>query len=636
MAEGVSMSPPAPAVLAPPVEDSAAITANDAVVRRIEAVADRFAAAGSAEDAAACAQIGSMIAWMNHPGRFASAPFERVLRPGARALAPVSCPAVPDDPRRILHVMTEGYTTGGHTRLAWRWMLADSERVHGLALTRHRPVPKTLIDAVAERGNEPIHACSPDATLLERAQQLRAAAAGYHLVLLHAHPDDPVPSLAFGAARGTDTSRPPVVLVNHADHCFWLGREAADLVVSHRELGSKIAREQRGVPVARTALLPLPLAGATASGDRETARRELGIAPDQVVLLTVGSAYKFVPVGGPHFLDAAEPVVARNPEAVLLAIGPSDSGRFLEARQRTGGRVRALGGLASIDHLYAAADVYLESYPCSSGTAVREAAAYGSAVLTFAPDPVEAEMLGSDSSLADVWQRASTVEEYVDLATELIRDGAARAAWGDAARESVAESHDEARWVEGVEHVYRRAIKLGPVDACELDEPNEELCRYDTIVHRIHAYSGKQVPLDQASGETERLELVAQSTAVRLAYGSLVGAIGLPAQRGQFAKALAAPVADAAQVWRLVDEFRRLARTAVATGFAMVAAPASVDELVPLIEAALASGPDVDIDLVVHEDPLSANDPGTLLVRADGDAFGSLSEDEFPLQLRLV
>jgi hypothetical protein len=629
------MSAPARALLAPAPEsvpDGAAIAATEAVVRRVEAVAERFAAAGAHEDAAASAQVAATIAWMDHPGRFASATLERVLREVAATIPalPYEREAAAGGHERVLHVLTEGYETGGHTRLAWRWMLQDARRMHALALTRPRPVPRSLADAVARRGDVTVDVPDPAATLLDRAQRLRALATGFDVVLLHVHPDDPVPSLAFaGPGR-----RPPVMLVNHADHCFWLGREAADLVVSHREVGSKITRERRGMPAERTALLPLPLEGAPACGDRERARSELGIAPGQVVLLTVGSDYKFGPIGGPHFLDAAEPVVAANPEAVLLAVGPEDAGRFAEAHTRTGGRVRALGNLASVAPLYAAADVYLESYPCSSGTAVREAAAHGTPVLTFAPDPVEAEMLGSDVSLASVWQRAESVGEYASIAAELIGDPAARARWGEAARESVADCHDDAVWAALVDDVYRRASTLGAVRPDELRAPAGELTRYDTIVHRIHACTGKQIPLDRATAVANQLELAARSRSARIAFGSLAGPVGGPEPRMRYPVALAAPVADAAVVDATVAEFRRLALGGLVESFRLAVASAHVEAVVPLVQTAIAAGPDVDIDLVTADDPELAYEPGTLLVTVEGDAFGELAGDDYPHQHR--
>jgi hypothetical protein len=229
-------------------------------------------------------------------------------------------------------------------------------------------------------------------------------------------------------------------------------------------------------------------------------------------------------------------------------------------------------------------------------------------------------------SLSAVWQRAEDVSDYGRLAGELIGDPVARARWGDAARESVAESHDEGLWVATVEDVYRRAAAVGPVEAAELEEPCEELTPYDTIVHRIHACTGKQIPLADASTEAGRLELASRSRAARLAFGML------GEQRLRYPLALAAPPADADVVSALVDEFRRLAGAGLVERFTMVVQPALVDEVVPLIEAALAAGPDVDIDLVAIDDLFDANEPGTLLITAEGDAFGPMPADGYPHQ----
>ncbi len=624
------MSAPAPAVLQP-TSDVRAMREHDGLVRRIETTAERFAAAGNFEDAAACAQVAANIGWMNHTGRFGSERLEEVLRAGAATIRPLPY-ARPSagEPKRILHVLTEAYATGGHTRLAWRWMEQDSTRVHGLALTRPHPVPDALAEAVASRGGIPIDVPVAGSSLFERAQRLRALAAGYDVVLLHAHPDDPVPSLAFGGPG----ARPATVLVNHADNFFWLAREVADVVASHRQVGSRLASERRGLPSERTLLLPLPL-GEPPTADpaaRDRARRELGIGPDQVVLLTVGSEYKFEPIGGAHFLDAAEPLVARHPEAVLIAVGPPDVGRFAQARQNTGGRVRALGGLASIDHLYAAADIYLESYPCSSGTAVREAAMCGSPVVTFAPDAMESEIVGSDASLANVWQRAQTVEEYLDVASELITDPAARARWGGVARESVLESYDNESWVDDVEQVYAAALAAGPIDLDELSPVDDDLTGHDSIIYRIHAYSGKHLPVAQLSMIADVLDTASRSPAIRKALGTLAGAGCRPDLRMRYPLALAAPSADAAVVDATLSEFRMLSRVGIVEGCTITAPGALLDGLVPLIEAALEAGPELDVDLVPAEDPRHAYAPGTLVVRVDGDRFGALPPDDYPLQ----
>ena len=77
------------------------------------------------------------------------------------------------------------------------------------------------------------------------------------------------------------------------------------------------------------------------------------------------------------------------PDAVVLVVGPDDAGAWAEARARTGGRLRALGRLDDPSVVLAAADVFLDAYPCSSLTAALEAAALGVPVrqLPAAPPP---------------------------------------------------------------------------------------------------------------------------------------------------------------------------------------------------------------------------------------------------------
>ena len=86
--------------------------------------------------------------------------------------------------------------------------------------------------------------------------QLRALARDTaSLVVLHTHGEDVVPAIAFGAAGG-----PPVTLVDHSAHSFWVGVSAVDLVLNCR--GSTLERRwtlhHRGA--ARCATVPIPLA----------------------------------------------------------------------------------------------------------------------------------------------------------------------------------------------------------------------------------------------------------------------------------------------------------------------------------------------------------------------------------------
>jgi hypothetical protein len=598
------------------VDDARALDANRRALASLEEACERFFGAGRHEDAAAAAELAGRLAWMNHPGVFASARVEDVLTAIAaeRFSWPAPALAPTDGPQRVLHVLTEGYDTGGHTRLAWRWMLEDDEREHSAVLTRQRvPMPEPLAAAVRDRGGE-LLTLPPTAQLLERAAALRALALTFDVLVLHPHPDDPLPLLALSAG-----ARPPIVVENHADHTFSLGRALADAIVSPRPVGDLLASTRRGIPAERSAVLEVPLSGVEPGAvDRAAARRELGLPDDVPVLLTVASHYKYEPVAGIHLLDVVEPALRAVPDALLLAVGPHDVDRWAAAREATGGRVRALGRKSDLAPYYAAADGYLESYPFSSLTAVSEAAAHGTPVLAFAPDAGEAEIYGSRAT--DGWQRAHTPADYAERLIELLTDAAARERWGRAAKDVVAGARDGAAWRERVEELYARAARLGPLRREELTPPVEAAdagASHDLAVLRLHAHSGSAIPADVVRRITAQVAAAARSDEVRGLFGSLAGPAGVPEQRARYDRAFAAPGPDAGAIAATVEQLRALDAAGAAAQCLLGVAPEHVDVAIPLIEAALAAGEDFDLELVACADPAAyAAAPGTLLVAA--------------------
>lgn len=71
----------------------------------------------------------------------------------------------------------------------------------------------------------------------------------------------------------------------------------------------------------------------------------------------------------------------------------------------------------------------------------------------------------------------------------------------------------------------------------------------------------------------------------------------------EYPVALAAPTLDAAEVGATVQAFRDLLASGVSRHALVAVAPADLDRAVPLLEAALAAGPDIDVELVTAEDP---------------------------------
>ena len=270
----------------------------------------------------------------------------------------------------MLHVATQLYGTGGHTQMLSSWLRLDRAREHHVCVTGQevRDVPDKISRVLA----------GPDALtllddgrprLLDRAARLRELALDHDQVVLHVHPNDVVPAIALALPPG---ERPEVLLVNHADHVFWLGVHVADRIVNLRTSGARLNVERRGIPEARNALLVRPLVMRDRRLSRSAARAELGLPPDALV---VAERRRHLQVRRRRRRDAprrAPAGHAAHPEARLHVAGPAPDGDWSVLAAEDLGR--AWGLLPDVHTLLEAADVYVDSHPFSSLTSMLEAA----------------------------------------------------------------------------------------------------------------------------------------------------------------------------------------------------------------------------------------------------------------------
>src|SRR4051794_41053809 len=200
--------------------------------RRFELLVEltrHYAGRGDAERVLRAAMLAGQYAFLAPVGLLSDVRLERAVIDAVRGPNPVRV----DGGRsagRVLHVLSEAYSVGGHTRLAWRWMSRD-ERTSDVVLTNQQgPVPNQLSEPVHASGGDLYDLRSTAHGLLDRAHALRAHMDRADLVFLHVHPHD---SVALAAAN-LPGLRPPVVYENHADAAFWLGLAGADLLCDLR------------------------------------------------------------------------------------------------------------------------------------------------------------------------------------------------------------------------------------------------------------------------------------------------------------------------------------------------------------------------------------------------------------------
>lgn len=435
------------------------IEAHRAEYRDLLAPVAPLIAAGRLREATAAAQVAANHAVLWHHGRFACPELEDALaRIGATARPHPGSPRMraAGRPLNVLHVATEVYAIGGHSRMAEQWIREDGSSRHSLALTRqHGAVPGSMTDAIAAAGGTVVELNRTPGSLLDWARRLQSEMAKADVVVLHVHSMDVLPFIACaGMAR-----RPPLLLVNHTDHLFWVGARFVDLVVCTRRSGHRLCLDRRGVPAERLALLPLCLGDGAWQADRAAARTTLGLAPDDVMILTVARGAKFVRVGREEFPDPLVGLLQRNPQVRLVAVGPGGEVDWSAAEAAVPGRIQAIPATRDTAPYFAAADIYLDSFPFVSITSLLEAGRAGLPMVTrnsFGPDcaVMGADTIGFDASI----DRSTSTPEMIATLQRLIDDAALRRRLGDAARTEIDGLNCGEGWRRELAKLYARAL----------------------------------------------------------------------------------------------------------------------------------------------------------------------------------
>jgi hypothetical protein len=468
---------PAAAVADPLAESS--VRQDFALFQRVVSIGEEFLAAAHPRAAAACAEIAATCAWRNHPGLFASARLERLITDLGRQAVPADDRAggrrPTASPAHVLHVMSKARRMGGDSRFVSRWIHADLSRRHSIAVTTQldEEVPEVFLDATSRAGGAVHRLDAGTRDPIQRARRLRHLADDADLVVLHLYPDDIVPLLAF--AGGGD--RPPTAFVNHSDHTFWLGVGISDLLVQLRGCSVPLSKGRRHVDADRMVTLPIPLTPAARRMSPADAKAQLGLKPETIVLLSVGTGFKYAPVGGPGFLDVLSPVIDRHPEAALLVVGPRPAGNWAVAQLTTGGRIVPMGPRYDTASLFEAADLYLDSFPFTSPTAALEAGTYGLPLVAFCPRRGDGRVLCPGApGLDDSMCRRNDVQGYQETVGRFIVNPDLRRQFGNLARRRIEHHHIGTRWAEHVADVYRAASRVTPAaarrepDRCSVQE----------------------------------------------------------------------------------------------------------------------------------------------------------------------
>lgn len=460
---------------AEPMSSQAAIPANTLGYEPVEvfrtyethlAKAQQLLAQEKLAAAAAYAALAAHMALRPHPGFFSSPRLERLLNEIGRRTSEPSPYRRVIDPRRqirtILHVATELTPVGGLTNMLGRWVNADTTRMHALALTNHRGPLYGTVEAAIQASGGSVHRLNTGiGSLIEWAKHLRTLARQYDAVVLHTYSQDVIPSIAFANPAST----PPVMLLNHGDHLFWLGVAAADVVINLRDAAQDLSIARRGVEPRRNVMVPTIVSPAERTRSREEAKRALGLSPETLLLFSAARGMKYRTVDGRSFADTHVELLKRHPDAVLWVLGAGDPEDWREACAAVDGRIQPLPESPDTKVYYEAADIYVDSFPFVSSTSMMEAAGLGAPLVSRFYGPKDARIFAINHPGIDApTLHGSNEVEYLGHLESLITDPDMRARKGEEARQSVLHYHTPPSWLDFVEKAYKLALDLPAIN----------------------------------------------------------------------------------------------------------------------------------------------------------------------------
>ncbi len=313
----------------------------------------------------------------------------------------------------FLHVMTQGYQTGGHTRVIERWIEnAQNDQIHSVVLTnKNDSVLNTLQNNIKNKNGKYIE-LKNSLSLEEKAIELRKLAMEYEYVILHTHMEDPLPIIAFGVEEFTR----PVLLYNHASHMPWLGKSIADLVLDI-EKDDEVTKIKRGIIDTYFLGVPAKKINLTTTNKTES-RKKLNLPLDKKIIITSGAESRFRVISGNSFTDYLKNITDENTFCYAIGIKRKNK-EWGRVKKETNNRIIPLGFIpfdkGYLDYIRSA-DLYLDSYPLCGGTATIDAISQGIPVLSLKSVYPQFDYITRTNAYCQ------TKEEFIEKSKRILND----------------------------------------------------------------------------------------------------------------------------------------------------------------------------------------------------------------------
>lgn len=274
----------------------------------------------------------------------------------------------------FLHVTTSVHNIGGHSRVLERWIKnAPNDQKHSvIVLDQKNPtqMPEVLNRNITEKNGDLI-VLNKDLDHITKALELRKIANKYQYIVLHIHMHDIVPTIAFGNPE----FKRPIIFFNHAEHLFWVGISISDIIADFREFSKEFSLKRR--KVVKSEILPIPIDKNFIKLDQSECKEKLNIPKNTKVIVSIANEYKYNPFDEYDFVEFAINLLKSTENAVFYVIGPKPEAKYwADAIKKSNNRIVPLGivHFNEINKYICAADLYIESFPFPSFTALLDVA----------------------------------------------------------------------------------------------------------------------------------------------------------------------------------------------------------------------------------------------------------------------
>ena len=278
---------------------------------------------------------------------------------------------VKNNPLKVLHLATEFYDVGGHTRVVQDWIKDDLENQHEILLTDQKKAFNLKMKASIHflNGKNYIH----------KAKKIRKFVFNnqFDKVIIHQHMHDVLPTLALWNFKENEYGIDTIFYV-HSDFRFSLGNIVAKKRINYTKKHSKQSTRFR-VDGVKDFHLPFALNSSMSESEKKIDHLKdvYNVKSYDKIFMVIGSSYKLKPYNNVNLLKEWNSFLKINNNMTLMVVG-SDINVFNKfcPNETQSENLMLLGIIENPINLYKISDYVLNTYPISTGHGLYTALKY--------------------------------------------------------------------------------------------------------------------------------------------------------------------------------------------------------------------------------------------------------------------